>query len=141
MTEKIIRFYAKKIDGKVSAIPGQKIEEILPELEIIISEELEKYDYFEVKFNLSSTEQQISPLDTDYVRPDAINAAREFNEAAMEETNTSLNKVFDYEERMLLQEFVDRILFYKQDFIDELKPLLEKFPINGEFKNGVRVMN
>ena len=55
MTEKIIRFYAKKIDGKVSAIPGQKIEEILPELEIIISEELEKYDYFEVKFNLSST--------------------------------------------------------------------------------------
>jgi len=140
MTEKIIRFYAKQVDGKIIAIPGQKIEEILPELEISVSEELQKYDFFEVKFNLSSTEQQVSPLETDYVRPDAINAAREFNEAALIEEE-KIRKTFEYEDRMLLQEIVDRIFCYENNFKEELSSFLDKFPINGTFVNGIRILN
>lgn len=125
----VVRFYAQKTDNVIIPLPGQKIEEVFPGLQIKTDETTPESKFFEIFLDLTDAKvQKLNAIDTDNVLPGALAAARDYNETVLIETANE-RKENCFTDKHLLQDVIDRVLIYGDDFLIEMQELFKKFDI------------
>ncbi len=126
----LLRFYGEVKDGYIVPLKGQKVEEVLENINIPVTEETS--NYYEVKLPVDGSKVLITSLDVDYIKPEAIHAARTYNETVFNELLEEEKEDNKFVDKFYLQEIIDRILTFKDEFKQELDSLLKNFPLEVE---------
>ena len=125
----IIRFYGENVDGLIKPLPNQMVENILPELSLVAPTDA---SFFEIKIPLGETTPiKISPLETDYIRPEALSAVKDNNETIFFSFKSE-RKEFDHVgTKKICHSIVERFLKLDEEqsenFKNELEVLLQKY--------------
>jgi hypothetical protein len=139
----ILRFYVQLEDGVLKPIPNQKIEDILPDFTLNVASG-NNANFYEVKYSIDELSViEVKPIETDYIRAEAIIAANDHNEALLTDLKEERPNAFDERQNFAsAQEFVDRIFKYGIQFTEDelVKALLEKFPVAATMVNTVRII-
>lgn len=134
-----LKFYGVKEGDFIIPLPGQKIDEVLVNIKIDACylddfEQNDKANYFEVFLSVDETSiQKIQPLNTDKIKPEALKAAKDHNEYVLAEINQIEKEDHYFNDKLFIQDIIDRLLYSPQEFRIELYELLKKFPIDVEY--------
>lgn len=79
----------------------------------------------------------VEPLYVDEIKPEALKAAMDFNEASVtNKRETQAHRINLQYLRQNFQEVSDRTMVYGADFEADLNKLLEKYPLKVEYKDN-----
>jgi hypothetical protein len=139
----IYKFYAKRMDldnSKAEIVPLQNYEKFLgrEEIEIPLLKSYEEYNCFEIIYDASTLlVYELRGINTEEIRIDLIKHANDINKHTYQEMS-QFRKGLEEEKisKLIIQDVIDRILIFGEDFSLELNQLLKQYPITVEYVKG-----
>jgi len=133
----VIRFYGEKKEGFIIPLPDQKIEEVLGDTKIdlkSILDDTSMTNFFEVFVDLNKVDViNIKSLDIDKVLPEALKAAKDHNAVVLNDFISEEKPDNYFTDKLLVQDVIDRVLNYGEEYQLALKKLNEQFALKTEW--------